>query len=76
MPDLCIYAMIKHAPILIQLRIREKKKLLHLDHCAKRNFEGPRMPRTAKKIDIEKMQESLGKVGVEVDDSEDVRNGI
>lgn len=53
-------------------RIREKKRLMILESREKRRIEKPRLPRTAKKIQMKTMETELGELGVEVDAGENV----
>ena len=53
-------------------RIREKRKLIVMESREKRKVEKPRMPRTGKKMDTDRMKDELGELGLEVDSDEEV----
>ncbi|KAL4229360.1 Nucleolar GTP-binding protein 1 [Mactra antiquata] len=52
-------------------RIREKRQLITLESGEKRRIQRPRVPRTAKKIDVKQMEESMEELGVEMDGSDE-----
>jgi len=56
-------------------KIREKRKIKIVESREKRRVEGPRVPRTAKKISSDKMQSELGDLGVEFEEPENTHFG-
>lgn len=55
-------------------QIREKKKLKILESKEK-NTQGPRMPRTAKKVQRTVLEKEMRSLGVDMDDKDDVSVG-
>ena len=51
----------------LSYRIREKRKLAILESRERRRLEGPKLPRTAKKVDLNEMGEKMEELGVELD---------
>jgi len=47
--------------------IREKRKIVMLESSEKRRIEGPRMPRTSKKVNVEDVAQTMGELGVDID---------
>lgn len=54
--------------------MQEKKKLAIVVSKEKRRVKGPRVPRTATKIETKKVESSLKNLGVDVDMDEEVRH--
>ena len=61
--------------IITCFRIREKRNLAILESREKRRIEKPRLPRTAKKVSADVVEQTMGDLGVEIDvQDEDVSN--
>lgn len=48
-------------------KIKDKRKLIVMESREKRRIEKPRLPRTAKKLDTNRMSREMGELGVDVD---------
>ncbi len=53
-------------------RIKDKRKIMILESREKRKVEKPKLPRTAKKLDTNRMKGEMEELGVEVEDQGDV----
>ena len=56
-------------------RIREKRKLIMMESKEKRTVEKPRLPRTAKKLNVKRMAAEMGELGLEIEDGEESHIG-
>ncbi|XP_060572801.1 GTP-binding protein 4-like [Ruditapes philippinarum] len=52
-------------------KIRNKRQIITLESGEKRRIQRPRVPRTAKKIDSKKMEESMEALGVEIENKDE-----
>lgn len=52
-------------------KIRHKRQIITLESGEKRRIQRPRVPRTAKKIDSKKMEESMEALGVEIENKDE-----
>lgn len=51
--------------------IREKRKLITLESREKKTVEKPRLPRTAKKLSVKRMEKEMEDLGVEIQDKDE-----
>lgn len=51
--------------------IREKRQLITLESRRKKTIQKPRLPRTAKKLDIKRMESEIEDLGVEIQDKDE-----
>ncbi len=54
-------------------RIVDKRKLMVMESREKRRIEKPRVPRTATKLDTQRMSAEMGELGVDVNMDDEVR---
>jgi len=52
-------------------KIKEKRKIITMESREKRKVEKPRLPRTAKRIDTDRMKKEMGDLGLDVEDDTD-----
>ncbi|XP_059495484.1 GTP-binding protein 4-like [Stegostoma tigrinum] len=57
-------------------QIREKKKMQILISREKQTKKGPKMPRTAKKIERKTLEKEMGSLGLDMDDKDDAHYAV